>query len=282
MSAYFNYNGNIIKEGTPVISADNRAFRYGDGLFETMKMAGGRIFLSNFHFDRLFSGLSVLGLELPGSFDRNFLEQEILSTCAANNITEPARVRLTVFGDERAWREMPRTAAGFIIQASVLPEAYLDLNENGLTAGIYRLGAKSADGLANLKSNNYLLYGMAANHAKRHQLDDCLVLNASGRVCEATIANVFWIKDNIVYTTPLSEGCVAGVMRRKLLQEFAMAGYEAREKAIFPEQLREADELFFTNALYGMRWVGALDDKRYDNLQIVRLYDRFIRGMDGR
>ena len=281
MSAYFNYNGNMIKEGIPVISADSRAFRYGDGLFETMKVVNGRIMLSAFHFDRLFSGLSVLGLELPDAFDRDFLEQEIIKTCSVNLISAPARVRLTVFGGDGGWREMPRMA-GFIIQAAALPSAYLDFNENGLKTGIYRLGAKSADGLANLKSNNYLLYGLAANHAARRQLDDCLALNGSGRVCEATIANVFWIKDEIIYTPPLSEGCVAGVMRRRLLQEFAAAGYEAREKAILPEQLLEADELFFTNALYGMRWVGALDDKRYDNRQIVRLYDRFIRRMDGR
>jgi len=75
---------------------------------------------------------------------------------------------------------------------------------------------------------------------------------------------------------------VAGVMRRRLLQEFAAAGYATQEKTIAPDQLREADELFFTNALYGIRWAKALDDKRYGNQQTVRLYDQFIRGMDRR
>ena len=86
------------------------------------------------------------------------------------------------------------------------------------------------DEFSNLKSNNYLGYAMGAMYAKKHKFHDCLMLNSSNRICDATVANVFWVKDGKIFTPPLSEGCVAGVMRAHLINRLPENGMEVLEK----------------------------------------------------
>jgi branched-chain amino acid aminotransferase len=132
------------------------------------------------------------------------------------------------------------------------------------------------DVLSSLKTNNYLVYAMGAIHAKKHRFNDSLILNSSNRVCDSTIANVFWVKDKKVYTPPLSEGCVAGVMRANLLTRIPNEGLEVTEKEATEQDLLDADELFLTNALNGIRWVRQFRHKTYDNAIATRLYHSTI------
>ena len=84
------------KTRDPVLFANNRGFRYSDGLFETMKVVNGKIPLGGYHFERLFNGLELLGIQLPASVTDAFLEEQILDLCKQNNTSELSRVRLTV------------------------------------------------------------------------------------------------------------------------------------------------------------------------------------------
>jgi branched-chain amino acid aminotransferase len=169
--------------------------------------------------------------------------------------------------------------ASVIIQAEPLAKDYLALNEAGFTIDVCPGVQKSCDTLSNLKSNNYLPYVMAAQYARQNQLNDCLVLNVHNRICDGTIANVFRIHQNTIYTPPLAEGGVAGVMRRYLLMELPKAGYTVHEKICTPEDLETANEVFLTNALFGIRWVGKFRNKVYSNKLVAELHTQFVSSL---
>lgn len=276
MKDWLNFNGNFIEEKSPVIRADNRAFRYGDGLFETMKVIMGAIRLRDLHFERLFHGMEVLQIRVQGLISARTLEEEILRTVKKNHIAGPARVRLTMYRGDGSLYEFKADNAGYIIQVWPLSSSSLSLNHEGLTLGLYEEGKKSIDGLSSLKTNNYLVYAMGAIHAKKHRFNDCFILNSSNRICDSTIANVFWVKDRKIYTPPLSEGCVAGVMRANLLERIPNEGLEVTEKETTEQDLLDADEVFLTNALNGIRWVRQFKDKIYTNAIATRLYNATI------
>ena len=237
IKGWLNLNGTYVEEKTPVVRADNRAFRYGDGLFETMKVVVGSIRLKELHFERLFNGMETLQIELQGFVSADMFEEQIMKTLLKNRISGPARVRLTVFRGDGGLYEFNNTSAGYVIQVWPISSSSMIMNSNGLKVGLYEGGKKSIDGLANIKSNNYLVYAMGAIHAKRHQNNDCIILNTKDRVCDSTIANVFYIKGGTIFTPPLSEGCVAGVMRNHLLSQLPSQGYTVNEKETTVEDL---------------------------------------------
>jgi branched-chain amino acid aminotransferase len=141
----------------------------------------------------------------------------------------------------------------YIIQSWALEMAAI---VQGLALGVFPRGRKSCDGFSHLKSNNYLLYSMAATYARNHGWDDSLVLNSRERIADSSIANLFYVAGNAIYTPPLSEGCVAGVMRGWLIGALPAAGFRVIEKAVAPEDLIMADEVFLSNAIRGVRRVG--------------------------
>ena len=149
---------------------------------------------------------------------------------------------------------------------------------------IYPDARKTCDILSNSKTNNYLPYVMAALHAKQNKLNDCFVLNQHDRICDATIANIFWIKDSVIYTPPLSEGCVAGVMRRFLMEKILNTGLTHHsfsdggimEATLDVHELESAQEVFLTNASYGIRWVKQFRNTTYTNTLTQIIYKEFL------
>ena len=254
-------------EGQPVLSAENRSYRYGDGLFETMKLINGRIILEDYHFERLEAAMHLLHFNKPALFNKEKIREEIMSLCRKNNCSERARVRLSVSRGNGGLYDCDDSLI-YIIESWPLNTQTDELNDpdsyrDGLIIDIYPDARKSCDVFSNLKSANYLTYVMAALYAKENKLNDCLVLNVHDRICDATIANVFWVKEEIIYTPPLSEGCVAGVMRRYLLEKFEKSNFTTKEKTLEIDDLLDADEIFLSNAVYGIRWVGRLRDRSY-------------------
>lgn len=276
MKGWLNFNGNMIEEKTPIVRADNRAFRYGDGLFETMKVVMGAIQLKELHFERFFRGMEKLQIRVQGMISAELLEEQIIKTIKRNHIAGPARVRLTMYRGDGGLYELNGNGAGYIIQVWPLTSSSLSLNENGLVVGVYEDARKSVDAFSNIKSNNYLVYVMGALYAKQHKFNDCIVLNTNNRVCDATIANIFWIHDGQIYTPPLTEGCVAGVMRANLIARLPELGWTVMEKEAVLEELLQADELFLTNAVNGIRWVKQLKDKEYKKEIISKIYHSMI------
>jgi branched-chain amino acid aminotransferase len=269
-------NGKILPANKPVLAADNRGYRYGDGLFETMKLIKGGLVLEKYHFERLFSGLKLLQFRIPSLFTTAKLRKEIIALCKKNDCTELARVRLSVFRGNGGLYDETK-GLQYLIECWPAERQVNDLNKNGLDIDIYPDAQKSCDLFRNLKSANYLPYVMAAQYAKANKLNDCLVSNVKGRIADATIANIFLVKNNLVITPSLAEGCVNGVMRRYLLEKLgSSANFESREGVVTKNDLETFDEVFLTNAMYGIRWVKSFRNKVYTNTQTIQLFRDYI------
>jgi branched-chain amino acid aminotransferase len=260
---FLNFNGEVREEGIALLRVDNRGFRYGDGLFETMLFRGGGLRLGQYHLERLVGGMQLLGLEFQRAFDLGTLERQLGELCVLNELDGggPVRVRLTVFRGGAGLYNKWDKEAGYCIEVNGLEGGRW--REDGFALGVFADGRKAHDSYSGIKSNNFQLSTVAGMFAVRMGLDDCLLLNNHGRVVETTMANIWWVRDGRFFTPPLSEGCVAGVMRRWLLGALPAAGYEVLEEPIGPEELAEADEIFISNAIRGVQWVCDLRGLRF-------------------
>ena len=268
--SYFNYNGKIFAAGTPIISADSRALRYGDGIFETIKYKNNSLILADEHFNRLWKGMHLLKFDIPKLFTPEKISEEIQKTISKNKLTS-ARVRLGIFRGDGGLYDAKNNVPDFIIQTWPLAEGNGSLNTNGLELCIYKDALKSCDAFCNIKHNNYLPYLMGALYAKENRCNDAIILNTHKRICDSTIANIFIIKDEIIYTPSLKEGCVAGVIRKFLIQNSPQLNLEIKETDIDEEMLLSADEIFLTNSIYNLRWVSAIENKTYVNKYILKI-----------
>jgi len=268
---YTNINGKLIPAAEATVPASSRAFRYGYGLFETMLCIDGELQLAAYHWQRLFEGMELLHYELPQHFTVEMLEKEILKTIAKNQLQKLCRIRLQVYPGSGGLFEMEDRKPQYLIECYELEPGIIKLNENGLTLGIYSNMRKSNDVIANLKSCNALIYAMAAREAKEQQWNDALVCNTAGNIIESAIANIFWVKDNQLFTPHLYEGCIAGVMRRHIMENF-----EVTEQPLSAKMLHNADEIFLTNAIRRIKWVKQIDNTTYHKDYIQHVYGKLF------
>jgi branched-chain amino acid aminotransferase len=269
-------NGKIVSADEPALMASNRSYRYGDGLFETMKVRKGELLLGQLHFERLFEGLLLLKFDLPVLFSAEKLEEEIIKLCRKNNCEDLARVRLSVYRGCGGLYDEDKTP-GYVIECWPLNESVNEMNGNGLVIDVFPHAEKSCDKYSNLKSANFLPYAMAALYAKENKLNDSLVLNTSGRIADSTIANIFLIKSDNILTPALSEGCINGVMRKYLLTKMPEDGYKVSEGEITIRDIETADEVFLTNAIKGIQWVGRFRDKTYSKQTTTEVYTKVMK-----
>jgi branched-chain amino acid aminotransferase len=268
---FFIYNEKYFPLDTPIISTASRALRYGDGLFETMRMYQGKILNESYHFERLFNGMKLLQFKIPKIFSKELLIQKINALLKKNEHSKNARIRLMVFRGKEELFSWGESNPEYIIESWALP-GKIELNENGLTINVFPDAKKSNDAFSNLKCNNYLPSAMAAIYAKKHQWNDAIILNTSNRVCETAIANIFIIKDHQILTPPLSEGCVAGTVRRFILENTWQV-YKIEEKPLTVDDVLSANEVFLTNAIHPIRWVKNFGDRNYDNKKVLQIFN---------
>ncbi len=272
---YFIYNGELLHSGKLVLSIDNRSFKYGDGCFETIKLVNDDISLSHYHFERLFSSLNILKLKPASFFTHAYLSKQIKTLAEKNNHSHAARIRLTVFRNENDLQETDNTCS-YTIQTWQLNKDILDLNKAGLITGLYRDAKKTCDNFSHIKSNNYLPYVMAAVWTKENKLGEAFILNNFNRIADASIANIFIVRNGKIKTPALSEGCVAGIMRRHLIKCIKEENIPFEETVIETEELSEAHEIFLTNAIRGIRWVKQFEKSNYGNELSKYLHQKFI------
>ncbi|MEP6596526.1 MAG: aminotransferase class IV [Ginsengibacter sp.] len=274
---FFIFNNKFYVNDSPVVTAGNRGLRYGDGLFETMKHMSGKIINQDFHFERLFSGLALLQFGIPKTFTKDFILKKIDELCAKNSHDNVARIRLMVFRGNGGIFDPQDSFPNYIIESWKLAKEN-ELNENGLIVDIFPYAKKSCDSFSNVKSNNYLPYVMAGLYAKQNNFNDCILLNSFERICDSAVANIFIVKGKNIYTPPLSEGCVSGVMRRWMLEKFNLESFSVIEKILTVDDLSDADEFFLTNSIYNIRWVKSFGDKtHYGNSAIKKIYNHIIQ-----
>ena len=273
---YVNFNGKLVEELTPIIGADNRGLRYGDGLFETIKYKKNELIFIDEHLSRLWKGMQLLKFDIPKVFTPDNLQQQILQLIKKNKLTT-ARIRLSILRGNGGVYDVANHTPIYIIQSWQIAGTNATLNENGLQLCIFTDAKKMTDNFCNLKHNNYLPYFMGALFAKQQQCNDAIILNNYDRICDSTIANIFIIKDETIYTPSLTEGCVAGVMRKFLLQQLLVLGYNITETEITKEYLLCADEVFLSNSMYNIRWVASIEEKNYSNNTTKKIFESLVQ-----
>ena len=273
---FFIYNNRFYRKDILVMGIGNRSLMYGDGLFETMRLHHDILVNKTFHFERFFSGINLLKFPLSENFTEEFFTQKIQQLLLKNKIENNARVRLMAFRKEENSYNHFEGSFNYVIEAWPMEEAVL-LNEIGLEIDIFKDARKSCDQFSNIKSNNYLASIMAQLYAKEKNQDECLILNSFGRICESSIANVFIVRGNVIYTPSLPEGCVAGVVRRWLIENLPSPEFQIIQKQLTLEDLFHAEEIFLTNSIRPVRWVHTFRGKKYSNV-ITRKIARYIHG----
>ncbi len=258
--AYININGKILQPENAAVPADDRSFRYGYGLFETMLVLDGGIRHEELHWERLSSGLRTLRIPAPPRFLET-LQLETGRTIAKLGASGALRVRLQVTAGSGGYFEPGDPKPFFIIECRPLPGFSPALNENGLVLGIAE-ARKEPGPYSACKTSSALCYAMAAREAEASGWDDALLCNSAGNIVESSISNVFMQYRGRILTPPLADGCVDGVMRRVLLQRFAGAGIPVAETSVSTEMLQGVEGLFLTNSLRGIRWVKAVEGLR--------------------
>lgn len=269
-----NINGKLHSSTSAAVPYDNRAFRFGFGLFETMLIIDGQIQLKEYHFDRLMSSLSTLRFEIPELMTQEWIEEEILRTVAKNKLQKLARVRFQIYAGRGGLYDGQNQWAEFVIECKPVEAHLLQLNEKGITS-IYAEGFnKSVNDIANFKSCNAMVYMLSARLATRNKVDDAIILNCNDNAIETTLANLFCIKGDVIYTPPLSEGCIAGVMRKYLIEHLPQKGFTVEEKPFTRDFLASADSVFMTNAIRRLKWIERIGDKTYSIGKILDIYEQ--------
>lgn len=239
----------------------NRAFIYGDLLFETIKVTDGLPQLISLHYNRLMGSAKVLKFDTGLSMDE-FVQT--IQQCLEKEQLQTARVRFVLHRDEAGFYTPKGHRTHYFAEAFPLES----FHSSSVTLGVYTDNYKPCNELASVKSGNSLLYVMAGIFAKEQGWDDAILLNEHGCVCEATSSNIFAVKNEKVFTPALTEGCVAGVMRAHTLEQLRNADYEVHETVISMEQLLEADAVFLTNAIRGIVNVSAIGDKQFQSFTL--------------
>jgi branched-subunit amino acid aminotransferase/4-amino-4-deoxychorismate lyase len=266
-----NYNGTLRKESEPIFFSSNRAFRYGDGLFETIRVAQGKVRFLARHLNRLRDSMLLLKMDVPDFFEVDFFEKKVDELLKTNKILEGGRVRLTVFRDEGGLYSPDTNHVSWLVEAHPMSDNLYTLNETGLIVDLYNEFKKPLNRMSCIKSNNALVYVMAGIFKNENKLDDCILLNERFNITEAISSNLFAAKNGVLYTAPIAEGCLDGVMRSEIIniaRENRIAVYEV---TMAMNVMLNSDEIFLTNAIRGIQWVGAYRAKKYSSNMAEKL-----------
>ncbi|MEE4196893.1 MAG: aminotransferase class IV [Bacteroidales bacterium] len=266
VNSFILFNGNYHRKDDFGLSYQNRAFCYGDALFETMHAHGTHIQFFTDHMMRLRFGMKTLGMEIPLNIETNTIEKEIIKLLHKNKLYQGVRIRLTVFRNEGGKYTPKEHSVSYLAETEYLEDEQYELNRKGLMVGLYDQVKKPVNKLSNLKSANALVYVQAGIYAQQQQYDDCLLVNEHNHLVEGISSNLFLVKDKVLYTPPLSDGPVAGIMRKQILKIADSQNFRIiNEESISAELLLQADEVFLTNSITGIRWVLGYRDRRYFN-----------------
>ncbi len=239
----------------------NRAFKYGDGLFETIRVRQGKILFLEKHFARLSKGLNTLQMQdskKPLSLD-SF--QEILQDFLSKQSDANLRIRITFFRKGGGLYTPNETDYDYYIEGSPLCQEAFELNIDGLRLGRCTTVQLPIDQLSNLKTTSALPYVLAALEKKAKAWQDCLILNSKGAIAESIAANVFVVKNQKIYTPDLNEGCIAGVMRQNVIEIAEEMEMVLEQGTLVWKDVLEADEIWLTNSIRGIQWVSQVEGR---------------------
>ena len=262
-----NFNGHLVSSNNSKLTTENRGYKYGDALFETLKVVNGKLFFWEDHYFRLMASMRIMRMDIPMNFTMEFLEAEILKTLEANNLLQAAaRVRLNIDRGEGG-KYLPDITSK--INYNIVVEPHLNpfyaINKAATyVIDLYKDFFVAPGLLSGLKSNNKAIQVIGSIYAKENDLDNCLVLNTNKNVIETLNGNLFLVKGDKIKTPPLEDGCLKGIMRKQILELLAKdVNLYIEETPISPFELQKADELFITNVIQGIVPITQYRKKTY-------------------
>jgi branched-chain amino acid aminotransferase len=260
-----NFNGELI--GREVFSLDltNRAFRFGDSIFETIRVFDGKIIFLDQHYSRLIFSLGVMKIDIPKYFTKKYFSSELQRLVNSQDLLN-ARIRFTAY--RRATKSIYfvdiNDVFDFVIECYPISSNNFELVNKQIEVGVYTEIRKPISLLSQIKTNNVLLHSIAGSVAKEKGLDNILLVNDNNCIAEAVNANVFFVKEKKIVTPKISDGCVSGVMRNFIIQIIEKdTSYTFDESSINIETISDFDEVFLTNSIIGVHSVDKILTKRY-------------------
>lgn len=245
------FNNRLIRFGEAHLSAVSSAALYGKGIFTTIAVSEKKAFLWEKHWRRLSDNAEKIGIDLS-DFSEDFLI-EALDKLIEKNQIENARARVTFFDESagKIWN----------FQTNRKTSVLMTTGERNKPPDFFRLAlspfrVNSASPLAGVKSCSYLENILALEDAKKRGFDEAIRLNEKDEIVSAATANIFWIKDERIFTPAIETGCLNGTTREFILENFPVC-----EEKSAVEKLAEADEIFLTSAGIG------ISPARYQNKQ---------------
>lgn len=266
--AYCNLDGRLQScSETPFSSADD-AFRLRYGLYETYCCEQGIPEYATLHWERLQTGMTLLGFTIPDHFSESFFSEQVGKLTTRNKLYDLSRIRIQVFTDDLAAPFTPR----FLMESFPLEQSMTTWLENGIQVALLPGFQKEMSAVSNCKISHNRHFIPARNMMEEQGLDDVLLLNTQGRVTESAMANLFWIKDGVVYTPPLSEGCLAGTIRTVIIACLQEHGVPFEEQVCSLQALGHADEIFLCNSIRKIRWVREMEGQQYKNQMTRKIF----------
>lgn len=261
---YCILNGHLISVYEPALPFSNRAFRYGDSLFESIRICNNHVMFLRDHISRLKLGMTILRMNLPSELNTENVHDFIQHLIRHNAHAPNGRIRLTVFRNDGGHYSPESNDISFLIESEPVEGPYA-LNQRGYWIDLYTELKKPVNKLSNVKTGNALLNVMAGIARQSMKLDECLLVNEHGAICESVSSNIFVVKNGTLFTSPLTDGCVSGIMRKQIMHIASENRILTFEQPVTTYTLMNADEIFLTNSIQGIRWVGQFKDRFYTN-----------------
>lgn len=257
-----NFNGTITDDAN--ILAGNRAFLYGDSVFETVKILDGKVLFLEDHYFRLMSAMRIVRMEIPMNFTMEYFEEQILSTAASENFSGSCRARISVYRKEGGFYLPKDNNVSFLITVLPLEDSVYRIEKDQYEVELYKDFIVTKHLLSTIKSSNRMINVTGSIFADENGYDNCLLINDEKNVIEALNGNLFMLMGNKLVTPPISEGCLNGVMRKQILAlAKKIETIEVEEAPISPFDLQKADELFITNVVRGIQSITKYRKKEY-------------------
>ena len=261
-------------EDEAIFTVKNRGFRYGDALFESIRVVNGKTCFLEDHFKRLKKGMEILKMKPGGNISFNDLKDQIERLLEKNHVKKGGRIRLSVFRSAEGLYAPKNQKKSYVIEAKPFNDNKYVMNDKGLVIDTFNELRRPRNPLSQIKTTNSIPNVLAGIYQTENNLDECIMLNDLGRIVETISSNIFLYKNHNIYTPALDEGCMDGIMRKQVLKIAKEMNINVFEGMLNGSMLLQADEMFLTNAIRGIQWVGSYRQKRYFNKATKEILDR--------
>jgi branched-chain amino acid aminotransferase len=259
----------------------NRAFLYGDAVFETLKLVNGKVLFMEDHYFRLMASMRIIRMQIPMNFTLEYLEEQIIQLAELNSCLASCRVRLTVYRNDGGYYLPLTRSISFLISVKPLDNQVYAFANEPYEVELFKDFYVTKQLLSTIKSTNRLINTVGSIFAEENGYQNCLLLNEEKNVVEALNGNLFMLIGNRLATPPLSEGCLNGVMRKQILSlAKKIAEIEVIEEPISPFDLQKADELFITNVISGIQPITQYRKKEFESVLAKVLLDKLNKAVN--